>query len=481
MGFVADFEPEELWRHFDRILTIPRGSRNEQAIRDYVISLADAEGLEHRVDTVGNVVVRKPATAGGATLILQSHLDMVNEKNSDVQHDFDRDPIVPRLEGDYLYATGTTLGADNGLGVAAMLAILQSKSVKHPPLELLFTIDEETGLTGATELDPGLLSGRQLINLDSEEEYTVTVGCSGGAGSTLRLPLEWQETNTSDRAFGIALSGMLGGHSGLDIHLQRGNAIKLLARMLGAIPASLSFRIAAFEGGNKHNAIPREARALIVMSDNDADIRAAMESELAAIEAEYVAADPGIRIEIAEAKTPTRALTPHVARKVVQLIEALPHGVLAMSADIAGLVETSNNVATAAVGHDELIVTTSTRSSVNSALRAVQRRISAIAELAGAQAESKDGYPGWKPDLASKLLGIVKEVHADTHGKAPEVVALHAGLECGVIGEKVPRMDMISFGPQIEHPHSPDERVLIPSVERFWRLLTAMLERLAAA
>jgi dipeptidase D len=480
MGFVADLEPKEVWRHFDRILTIPRGSRNEQAIRDYVISLAEAEGLEHRVDAVGNVVVRKPANSGGATVILQSHLDMVNEKNSDVQHDFERDPIEARRDGEYIYATGTTLGADNGLGVAAMLAVLQSKSLKHPPLELLFTIDEETGLTGAAELDPALLSGRQLINLDSEAEYTVTVGCSGGAGNTLRLPLEWEAAHTGEHALSISLTGMQGGHSGLDIHLQRANAIKLLARILGAVPGNLAFRLAAFDGGNKHNAIPREARAVVIVPGNDNDFRAALESELAAVKAEYIAADPDIQMEVREAESAARALTPNLTRKVLQLIEALPHGVLAMSADIPGLVETSNNVATAAVEHEQLIVTTSTRSSINSALRAVQRRIAAIAQLAGAQAESKPGYPGWKPDLTSNLLGVVKSVHAKTHGSEPEVVALHAGLECGVIGEKVPGMDMISFGPQIEHPHSPNERVLIPSVERFWRLLTATLERLAA-
>ena len=481
MGFVAELEPKELWRHFDKILTIPRGSGNEQAIRNYVIALADAEGLEHAVDAVGNVVVRKAATSGGATVILQSHLDMVNEKNSDVKHDFDRDPIEPRRDGEYLYATGTTLGADNGLGVAAMLALLQSKTLKHPPLELLFTIDEETGLTGAAELDPALLSGGQLINLDSEEEFTVTVGCSGGAGNTIRLPLEFEATNTGDHALDIALGGMQGGHSGLDIHLQRGNAIKLLARILGAVPADLAFRLATFEGGNKHNAIPREARAVMVVSGNDAGVRAAIASELAAVKAEYAAADSGIQLEIREAQNVARTLTPQATRKVLHLIEALPHGVLAMSADIPGLVETSNNVAIANVEQEQLVVTTSARSAVNTALRAVQRRIVAIAELAGAQAETKPGYPGWKPDLGSKLLAVVKDVHASTHGSEPEVVALHAGLECGVIGEKVPGMDMISFGPQIEHPHSPNERVLIASVERFWRLLTATLERLARA
>lgn len=481
MSFVAELEPKELWRHFDKILTIPRGSKSEQAMRDHVISLAQAQGLEHRVDAAGNLVIRKPGTAGGDTVILQSHLDMVNEKNSDVQHDFDRDAIKPRQEGDYLYATGTTLGADNGIGVAAMLALLESNTAKHPPLELLFTIDEETGLTGASELDPALLSGRRLINLDSEEEYTVTVGCAGGAGNTLRLGLEWQEAKKADRALRVALSGMHGGHSGLDIHLQRGNAVKLLARILAAVPRDTAYVLAEFEGGNKHNAIPREAHAVLVPSADEAKIRAAIEAEFAAVKSEYAAVDPGMQLELKEATGVTRALTARASRQVVQLIDALPHGVLAMSSDIPGLVETSTNVATVALQNDALVVTTSSRSSVGPALRAVQRRIAAIAELAGAEAESKSGYPAWKPDLSSKLLQVLKEVHAKTHGKEPEVVAVHAGLECGIIGEKVSGMDMISFGPQIEHPHSPNERVHIASVERFWRLLNAMLEQLGSS
>lgn len=479
MSFVSELQPKELWQHFDQILTIPRGSKNEQAMRDYVISIADANGLEHRVDEAGNVVVRKPATAGGSSVILQSHLDMVNEKNSDVQHDFDRDPIKPRREGEYLYATGTTLGSDNGIGVAAMLALMVSKDVKHGPLELLFTIDEETGLTGASDLDPALLSARQLINLDSEEENTVTVGCSGGAGNTLRLPLDFEDAR-GGRTLRVALSGMHGGHSGLDIHLQRGNAVKLLARMLNAVPSDYAYRLAAIEGGNKHNAIPREAFAVLHVAANEKEVRVALEKEFAEIKAEYAKADAGMQLEIGEATDESSVMTSQSTEKVVQLIEALPHGVIAMSPDIPNLVETSTNVATVAVQQNELIVTSSSRSSIGAALRAVQRRIVAIGELADAQVESSHGYPGWKPDLSSNLLRVVKKVHTETFGHEPEIVAVHAGLECGIIGEKVPGMDMISFGPQIEHPHSPNERVHVASVERFWRLLVATLERLAA-
>ena len=476
MSFVETLEPRALWRHFDHILTIPRGSKEEARIRRYVIEVAARKRLEHQVDAAGNVVVRKPGTKGHAqapVTILQSHLDMVNEKDSDAAHDFAKDAIQPRREGEYLNATGTTLGADNGIGVAAMLAVLESDDLVHGPLELLFTIDEETGLTGASDLDASLLRGRRLINLDSEEEGTVTVGCAGGAGSILRLPVQGEPVKGTALTF--RLRGLHGGHSGIDIHLQRGNAVKLLARLLHAAYGSEPFRLAAIAGGNKHNAIPREAEATVVVERGDgAAVRKAMEHEFAAVRAEYAAADAGMQLESATG-TADRAWTADSTSTILRLLEALPHGVLAMSADIPGLVETSTNVATVAAEGDALVIGTSTRSSVGSALAAVRRRIRAIAELAGAEVSEGHGYPGWKPDLKSTLLGVLRETHERTHGKEPEVVAVHAGLECGIIGEKIPGMDMISFGPQIEFPHSPQERVHIDSVGRFYELLKATL------
>lgn len=479
MTFVAELEPKPVWKHFDKILTIPRGSKEEARVRDYVLSVADAHDLAHSTDAAGNVVVRKPGSPGhekAAVVILQSHLDMVNEKNSDVAHDFTRDAIQPRRDGDYLAATGTTLGSDNGIGVATMLALMESTAGPHGPLELLFTIDEETGLTGASELDAALLTGRLLINLDSEEENTVTVGCAGGAGSTLVLPV--RKSAAKGTALQVRLRNLRGGHSGIDIHLQRGNAVKLLARILNAAHRSAKFRVASLEGGNKHNAIPREAAAVVVVAENGAGVRGAIESEFAAIKNEFISADPDMELLIQDVPLAESAWDDKSTSKVLDLLEALPHGVIAMSADIPGLVETSTNVATITMNGETVVIGTSSRSSVGSALRAVQRRIRAIGELAEAAVDEAGGYPGWKPDLSSALLRVVQEVHAATHGCAPKVVAIHAGLECGIIGEKVPGMDMISFGPQIEFPHSPNERVQIASVARFYRLLTATLARL---
>ncbi len=481
MSFVSNYEPRPLWAHFDRILEIPRGSKEEDRIRRHVIELAERHGLEHHTDAVGNVLVRKPGTAGrehAPVTVLQGHLDMVNEKDSDVAHDFASDPIRPRQGGEWLYATGTTLGADNGIGVATMLALLEATDVPHGPLELLFTIDEETGLTGASGLDGSLLGGRRLINLDSEVEGDVTVGCAGGAGTVLRLPLELG--SATGTALSLRLRGLRGGHSGIDIVLQRGNAVKLLARILAAASDTLAFRLTSLQGGNKHNAIPREAAATAVIEGDVAAFRAAVEAEAATVRAELQPTDPDMSFEIADAASPAQAWTPRATAQGLWLLEALPHGVLAMSPDIPGLVETSTNVATVSVDGDTLVIGTSSRSSVASALRATQRRIAAIAGLAGAAIEQDPGYPGWHPDLRSPLLSVVKAVEERVYGREPNIVAVHAGLECGIIGEKVPGMDMVSIGPQIEAPHSPNERVHIESVGRFWRLLTAVLDRLSA-
>jgi dipeptidase D len=411
--------------------------------------------------------------------VLQAHLDMVNEKNADVDHDFARDPIRPRREGDWLMATGTTLGADNGIGVAALLALAEADDVAHGPLELLFTVDEETGLTGALQLDGGLLEGRRLINLDSEEEDAICVGCAGGGQSALALPLTFEAPPAGAAALTLALRGLRGGHSGLDIRLQRGNAVKLLARLLHAAAHDVPLRLAGFQGGNKHNAIPREAAAVVLVRGGDGDaLRAALERELAAIRLEYAVADPGIELAVEEGALPGQVWGEACSTRALHLLDALPHGVLAMSQDIPGLVETSTSLATAGVEDGALTLVCSTRSSINPALAAVRRRIRAIGELAGAAVQEKEAYPGWKPDVASPLLAVVKEAHRDVMGREPRLEAVHAGLECGIIGEKAPGMDMVSIGPQIENPHSPDERVKVESVERFWRVLTTTLERL---
>jgi dipeptidase D len=453
-------------------------------MRAYVHEVAARRGLVHRGDAAGNVVVEVPATKGRERkpkLVLQSHLDMVCEKDSGVAIDFEKDPIVPRREGDWLYATGTTLGSDNGIGVASMLALAEGAGAAHGPLELLFTIDEETGLTGAQQLDPALLSGSTMFNLDTEEEGALYVGCAGGAGTDLVVPLETMFGAAGRVALEIRLAGLKGGHSGVDIHLQRGNAVKILARILHALWPSYQFELAAIEGGNLHNAIPREAGAVVRVAPSDRQ-RFAEEVTAGAAEvaAELVAVDPGLKVEIVDGEAPAEVWSDAAAQRVLALLTALPHGVLRMSDDIPGLVETSTNLARVRTEGSTLKIHCSNRSSVASQLAATQRRVGATGELVGAEVTQLEGYPGWKPNLDSAALALLKRATEKVYGKEPAVKAIHAGLECGLIGEKMPGMDMISFGPQIEFPHSPGERVLIPSVERYWRVLSAALDEYSA-
>ena len=483
MTFVATLEPTALWQHFDTILTIPRGSKSEDRIRQHVITVAEGCGLSAVVDAAGNVVVRKPGTAGrenSPATILQSHLDMVNEKNSDVDHDFTQDAVKPRRDGEYLTASGTTLGSDNGIGVATMLAIMEATDLIHGPLELLFTIDEETGLTGAAQLDASLLQGRRLLNLDSEEEGILYVGCAGGGDSSLTLAVDATAAPEDSAAFRLGVRGLKGGHSGCDIHLQRGNAVKLLARALWAVATRTPFRLSDFEGGSAHNAIPREAFATAVVGRaNEAAFLNGLRDEFVLIQAEFKRADPGMTLEIADAEIAADVWSDMTSATLLHLLNALPHGVMAMSYDIPDLVETSTNLATVEVRDGSVVIGLSSRSSIDSALEALRRSIRAGGMLAGASVVEDEAYPGWNPDLGSRLLEVVKRVHLRELGTEPEVKAIHAGLECGIIGKKVPGMDMISFGPQIEFPHSPDERVQIDSVGKFYKLLAAVLEELA--
>jgi dipeptidase D len=482
MSFVDTLEPRALWRHFDRILTLPRGSRHEEKIRAYVIEVAERGQLQYRADAAGNLVVTKPATSGrenSAITVLQSHLDMVNEKNADVQHDFATDPIRPELHGDYLTAAGTTLGADNGIGVAAMLAIMEADDVDHGALELLFTVDEETGLTGAAQLDPGMIHGRRLLNLDTEEEGTIYVGCAGGGDTRLALDLAWTEPPAGVDTVRLSLRGLKGGHSGVDIHLQRGNAIRLLARILDAAGRGASPMLGHFQGGNMRNAIPREATAtLAVPHDQAADFR---QRALAAFEdarKAFAATEPDMGLGIEEGPELEQVMDADSSWRVIHLLQAVPHGVDTMSHHIPDLVETSTNLAVARVDDGRLSVLTNTRSSVASELTALRHRIRAIGHLAGADVELGEAYPGWQPDLDSALLATVKDVYSHHLGREPAIKAVHAGLETGIIGEKLPGMDMVSIGPQIEFPHSPDERVKISSVDEFFTLLRRVLERL---
>ena len=486
MTFVSELEPRALWGHFDHILTVPRPSKGEQAMRAYVTALAEKRGCEVRRDDAGNVVVVVPATAGheaAPVTVLQSHLDMVQQNNSDTPFDWANEAIRPLRDGDYLTADGTTLGSDNGIGVSAMLALVEADDVVHGPLELLFTSDEESGLTGAAQLSAELLHGERLLNLDTEEEGALYVGCAGGGDTMLRLPIAEGPAPDGYAALAVSVTGLKGGHSGVDIHLQRANAVQLLARTLlaaggGAAPGGVDpFPLARLDGGSAHNAIPREAFAtVLVPAGRAAAARDAMEREFAAAAAEFAAADPDAGLSVEAAAAPATAWNGATA---LRLLNALPHGVLGMSYDIPDLVETSTNLATVVRAGDRLEILVSSRSSVDSAIEAVRRRVRSAGELAGAGVVERGGYPGWKPDMGSELLAVMKRLHERVIGHPPAIKAIHAGLETGIIGEKYPGMDMISFGPQIEFPHSPDERVHVASVERFWKLLVATLEELA--
>ncbi|MBE3126059.1 MAG: aminoacyl-histidine dipeptidase [Acidobacteria bacterium] len=479
---LGELNPRLLWKHFAKILTIPHCSGNEKALGDYVLSVAKSLNLPGKRDKVGNVLVSKPATAGRESavgVILQGHLDMVCEKNSDKVHDFCKDPILPDIKGEWVYAQGTTLGADNGIGLAAALAVMEDKTLVHGPMEFLFTVDEETGLTGANRIQKGFLAGKKLLNLDSEDEGTFTIGCAGGADSELVFPAE-RKTTASKNLYRLHLHGLRGGHSGLDINQGRGNAIKLLARMLGQAQATARFEIISLEGGSKHNAIPREAVAVVACPPVQVrTLTVALKKAFDKISIEYKSVEAAAKYSLEAAAGKDFALTQGCQRVLLNFLLAVPHGVISMHPEIAGLVETSTNLAIVRTDKKELKVLCSTRSSVASALEATRNIIKSVCDLAGARAEFKNGYPGWMPNLASPLLKHLKEIYAKTFGKEAEIVAVHAGLECGIIGEKFPGMDMISFGPTMKNPHSPEEHVHIGSVEKFWTFLTTALAELS--
>jgi dipeptidase D len=476
--------PKELWKHFDKMLTIPHCSGNEEQLAEYLLSYSKGKNLEAEKDANGNVVIRVPATPGheeAPVVVLQGHMDMVGEKNSDIDHDFFKDPIPVKLDGEWVTAKGTTLGADNGIGLAAALAIIESEGVVHGPLELLFTVDEEVGLTGAGKLEPGFLNGKMMLNLDSEELGAVYIGCSGGGDSTITLPFETVDAPAGTKAFVLKVSGLKGGHSGIDIHENRGNAIKILARVLLEALKTQPCHLAGLGGGSKRNAIPREAEAeLMVLETGVEELAEIIGTEAAKIKEELGELESDITVVIEPSEQPfTKVLDQKSQETTLGLLRDLPHGVDAMSKDIDGLVETSNNLATVSTSADKFVIGTSTRSSIAEDLQKLRDKIRAISEAAGASVEENTPYPGWKPNLDSELLGIVKRVHEREFGKEPDLKAIHAGLECGIIGEKFPGMDMVSIGPWIEHPHSPGERVNIPSVETFYKLLTAVLAELA--
>ncbi|MCD6516912.1 MAG: aminoacyl-histidine dipeptidase [Candidatus Aminicenantes bacterium] len=477
-----DLKPSLLWKHFQEFLKIPHCSGNEKAIGDYIISVAKRLNLDYKRDKIGNVVVSKKASKGNEDavgVILQGHLDMVCEKNSDVEHDFTKDPIQAEIDGDWVKAKGTTLGADNGIGGSACLAIMETDDIEHPPLEFLFTVEEETGLDGATQISEGFLKGKKLLNLDSEDEGEFTIGCAGGADTQIFVPFH-TEKKSCDEVFKLKLSGFKGGHSGIDINMGRGNAIKLLSRILWKLSKNLAFQLFSIKGGNLRNAIPREAEAVIGVNSGDKDkFKKMIEDEFNKIKSEYKPIEPDAQHSFEEySEDPGKAIVQEAKNTIINLILSLPHGVVSMHPEIEGLVETSTNLAVVKTEKNKIQIVCSTRSSTGSALEATRDAINAIAEMVDAEIIREQGYPGWKPNLESELLKKMKKLYKDTFNKEPHVAAVHAGLECGIIGEKFPGMDMISFGPTIEHPHSPDERVHIGTVEKFWKFLIKVLAEL---
>ena len=482
---LMDLEPRSVWGHFDDIRRIPRPSGKEAQLREHVIRWAKELGFEHAMDEIGNLVVYVPATAGheqASTVTLQGHLDMVCEKNEETVFDFDTEPLRILREGDWIMADGTTLGADNGIGLAAAMAAADDPSVVHGPLELLFTVDEETGLNGAFDLDGSLIKGSYLLNMDSEEWGYVFVGCAGGGDSNISLPLVSVPPSPGRLTLSLQVKGLLGGHSGLNIIDNRANAVKALAILLQAArAAAVDVHLVRFEGGDKHNAIPREARALIQIPESSrellAEVVARCEGDL---NAEFGKAETDLRVLLEASGDEVVAVYAGDMRdRILDLLAALPHGVETMSRDIEGMVETSTNLARARIDGGSLDLLMSTRSSVASALENLRDRIRAVSELAGATVVHGAAYPGWQPDMDSPLLQTWLDVYKDLYGVEPEVTAIHAGLECGIIGEKVPGMKMISYGPDLKDVHSPKEKLNISTTALFWDFTKALLARLA--
>ncbi len=476
---IEGLKPALLWKYFAELSKIPRGSKNEKAVAAWVVGMAKKFGLEHQQDAHMSVVVRKPASAGyekAPMVCLQGHLDMVCEKRPDKVHDFLKDPITLVRHGNAMMADGTTLGADNGVAVATNLAIMEDKSLVHGPLEFLFTIDEETGLTGANNLEPGFLKSMTLMNLDSEEEGALYVGCSGGRDMTGTWKLESDPAPAGTVAVEIKVGGLKGGHSGLEIDKGRGNALKILNRAVAKVGA-LGGRLARIDGGNKRNAIPRDASALLFIPK--ARVEHAIK-EIASFNgvarAELPTVEPGLQVTAQVVKIRSKVFKRGLQKKIMQAITGLPHGVIKMSAEIPGLVETSTNVAVITTSKKDIALATSQRSSVASEIVEINDTVRTIFELSGAAATGSDGYPGWKPNLDSPILKLAKATYHQLYGKEPEVKAVHAGLECGIIGEKFPGMDMVSFGPSLEGVHSPDEKIFIDTVEKYWNFLLAILK-----
>lgn len=481
---LASLKPELVWKFFFELTQIPRPSKKEEKIREYLRNLAKNNSIDYSEDSLGNIVFRIPATPGyenNPIVVLQGHVDMVCEKNKDVEFDFDNQPINVYIDGNYVKAKGTTLGADNGIGVASALAIAFDKEAVHGPLELLFTVDEETGLTGAQVLSPDFVKGRILLNLDSEEHGTFFVGCAGGQDTKGVLNTEFTTLPSEFQAYELMISGLKGGHSGLDIKIGRANAIKLLARFLNKLLTNnIEFYISDMVGGSKHNAIPREAEVtLYIKKEDEIKIKTLVDEFIKEALLEYKKNDGDLKVSMTSKNGSNQVYTKELTLKLIRILLALPHGVISMSPDIEGLVETSTNLATIVSDKDKIIIGTSQRSSVEPAKNYIYNSVKAIFELGGCELQVGDGYPAWQPNLDSNVLKVAVNSFEKLENAKPKIEAIHAGLECGIIGAKYPGMDMISFGPTMHNVHSPDEKLNIESVPKYYELLKNILKELA--
>ncbi|HPE35448.1 MAG TPA: aminoacyl-histidine dipeptidase [Bacteroidales bacterium] len=479
---ITKLKPTALWGYFDEILKIPRPSKQEEKIAAYVIEFAKKHKLSYKQDAIGNVLITKPATPGmenRKTVCLQSHLDMVCEKNKDKKFDFEKDAIQAYIDGDWVTADGTTLGADDGIGVATQLAILSSGEIAHGPLECLFTVDEETGLSGAFGLAPGFLKSEILLNLDSEDDGQIFIGCAGGRDTIARFHFTKELIPDWNIPFKIVVGGLKGGHSGDDINKGLGNANKILVRILYLAMKKYGIRLHNFNGGNLRNAIAREAEAIVLINQTIKEKFVRLVDDFnATVKKELKTTEPDLIVKTFQVDPPYFVIDQTSQRNLINALYACPHGVIQMSREIPNFVETSTNLASVKTLDDGFLITTSQRSSVSSALDDVVNMVESTFRLINADVEHSDGYPGWTPNPDSEILKISEQAYKKLFNENPKVLAVHAGLECGLIGEKYPGMDMISIGPDIKGAHSPDERILIQSVERFWDWTLEILKQI---
>ncbi|WP_426477355.1 aminoacyl-histidine dipeptidase [Chryseobacterium sp. CBSDS_008] len=472
---LSNIEPQIIWKNFSKLNAVPRPSKKEEKVIAFIKGFGENLGLETTVDEVGNVIIKKPATAGmenRKSIVLQSHLDMVCQKNNDVNFDFDTEGIKMEVDGDWVKAKGTTLGADNGLGVATIMSVLESSDIPHPALEALFTIDEETGMTGALGLKPGQLTGQILLNLDTEEDDEIDIGCAGGVDVTITQT--YAAETSKGQIVRIEVKGLQGGHSGMDIHKGFGNANIILGRLLYIGLENQNIELVSIDSGGLRNAIPREGAALISVRNAQEFIENATALKKDILE-EFATVEPGIQINIENSTSSDKAISEQDSKKVILTLKALHNGVYRMSPDVANLVEASNNVARVELKGGELKILNLTRSSVDSSKYSVAEQLKSVAELAGMKVEFSGSYPGWKPKPGSEIVQLMEKLYTEKFSEKPHVVACHAGLECGIIGANYPEMEMVSFGPTIRGAHSPDERANIPSAQKFWSFLKDIL------